>query len=293
MIQPPLHERFPSLRDYRLLDLALNHDDPLIRKLLATWKHNVALTYAGEQVDWQIVTDCYLLVAETAEVLYGPGPWDDLDYQVRSRPMLEAVLTEQIKLSPSASDRDKAVAIMRYSRDICVSKPGDEDIFHGGTEEDVIRKRSGMCNEQARVMIRLAQIAGLPARYVGHITGDHGCAEIKIDGAWAYFDIRGHTYETPDGRIASIWDLKQDPALIERAKPPDMLPGRTRAMTRTQTHPRAITVIAPYRCGDYTWRNYGWTHNTPELRRQLAEHEPAWHAVLDELHEGADFTRAG
>ena len=144
--------------------------------------------------------------------------------------------------------------------------------------------------------IRLAQIAGLPARYVGHITGDHGCAEIKIDGAWAYFDIRGFYYYKDDGRIASIWDLKCDPGLIERQEPEvaeDMRPGLTRAMTRTQTHPRAVTVLAPYRFSDYDWRSYGWTYNTRQLRRRLVAHGKPWGAILSELHEGADFTRGG
>ena len=64
-------------------------------------------------------------------------------------------------------------------------------------------------------------------------------------------------------------------------------------MTRTQTHPRAITAIAPYRFADYTWADYAWTYNTQDLRRRLDEHEKPWHAILARLHEGADFTRAG
>jgi hypothetical protein len=295
MINPPVHETFPQLRDFRLMDLPRRHGDPLVRKVVEVWSRNVAIAYRPEQVDWQIGEDCYLLTAETAETLYGPGPWDDLDYTPGSRPMLEWVLAEQIGLDPGAGDRDKALAIMRYARDIRAAAP-ERDIFHGGTEEEIIRKCSGMCNEQSRVMIRLAQIAGLPARYVGHISADHGCAEIRIDGRWSYFDIRGHHYNADDGHVASIWELKCHPGLIERQDPQaaaDILPGRTRAMTRTQTHPRAITVIAPYRFADYTWADYAWTHNTADLRRRLAGHEKTWHAVLAELHQGADFTRAG
>ncbi len=295
-MKPPLHEAFPQLRDYRLLDLPERHPDPLVRKVVATWRNNTAITYRPDQVDWQIGEDCYLLTAETAEILYGPGPWDELDYSPGSRPMLEWILESQIRLDPSARDRDKALAVMRYARDIRLSAPESYDIFHGGTEEEIIRKSSAMCNEQSRVMIRLAQIAGLPARYVGHISADHGCAEIKVDGGWAYFDIRGHYYYGEAGRIASIWELKCNPALIERQPPEvgeDILPGRTRAMTRTQTHPRAITVLAPYRLADYTWGDYGWTYNTTELRRHLAEHERPWQAVLAKLHKGSDFTRSG
>jgi len=285
-MHPPAHESLPALSGFRLMDQDTAHADPLIRKVVGTWKANVALTYGPEQVDWQIGEDAYLLTEQTAGALYGPGPWDELDYAPSSRPMLEGVLAERIGLDPSAPDRDKALAIMRYARDIRAGAP-DEQIFH---------ERSGMCNEQSRVLIRLAQVAGLPARYVGHITGDHGCAEIKVDGRWAYFDIRGHYYFTDAGRIASIWDLKCDPGLIERQDAEaarDILPGRTVAMTRTQTHPRAVTVIAPYRFGDYRWIDYGWTFNTPELRARLAEHLGSWSAILKELHGGAAVTRAG
>ena len=294
MIQPPLHETFPQLADYRLMDQPDRHADPAVRKLVAVWKKNVSYAYSGEQVDWQIGQDCYLLTGQTADVLYGPGPWDELDYRPGSRPMLEAILREQVKMDATAGDRDKALAVMRFARDICRSRPGKFDLFHGGSEAEVIKKGSAMCNEQSRVMIRLAQMAGLPARYVGHITADHGTAEIKLDGAWGHFDIRGHYYHAADGRVASIWQLKCDPGLIERQRPEaaaDILPGRTQAMTREQTHPRAITVIAPYRLTDYGWPNYGWTHNTAALRRRLGAHEKRWRALLKDFHGDADFTR--
>jgi hypothetical protein len=295
MIQPPVHETLPELADFRLLDQETRHPDPLVRKIVAVWKKNVAITYRTEQVDWRIGEDCYLLVDQTADVLYGPGPWDELDYEPSSRPMLEAVLSETLRLDPAAPDRNKALAVMRFARDLRNTQPEEGELLHGGSEEDVIRKGSAMCNEQSRVMIRLAQIAGLPARYVGHITGDHGCAEIKVDGHWAYFDIRGHHYDRDDGRLASIRDLKSDPGLIERLSPEaaeDIIPGRTRAMTRKHTFPRAITVIAPYRLADVSWRDYGWTFSTKNLRDRLAEHQTRWHAVLDELHGGTDFTQA-
>jgi len=295
MNHPAPHETIPALAPFRLMDQDTTHPDPLVRKIVATWKDNVAITYSPDHVDWQIGEDCYLLTDQTADILYGPGPWDDLDYTPGSRPMLEWLLAEKILPNASADEQAKALAVMRFARDIRGGAPLDQ-MFQGGTEEDVIRKCSGMCNEQSRVMIRLAQVAGLPARYVGHITGDHGCAEIKIAGHWSYFDIRGHYYYLDEGGIASIWDLKRDPGLIERQDPEaarDIIPGRTVAMTRTQTHPRAITAIAPYRFADYCWQDYPWTFNTEELQARLAEHRVPWHAVLEELHAGADFTRAG
>jgi transglutaminase-like putative cysteine protease len=63
--------------------------------------------------------------------------------------------------------------------------------FTGGTEEELIAKGAQMCNENARVMIALCQVAGLPARYVGHPIGGHGVTEVYVNGRWSYYDIRG------------------------------------------------------------------------------------------------------
>ena len=61
----------------------------------------------------------------------------------------------------------------------------------------------------------------------GLLFGGYNMEHGRLDRGWHIGDYAG------DGRMASIWQLKQDPGLIEREPPKDMLPGRTRAMTRT------------------------------------------------------------
>ena len=75
-------------------------------------------------------------------------------------------------------------------------------------------------------VLTVAQIAGIPSRYVGHMTpldyddptsaSGHGVCEFHIDGAWAYFDVRGRYFEKADGRLACAWDLIRDPGLVDR-----------------------------------------------------------------------------
>ena len=50
MIQPALHETFPQLADYRLMDQPEKHPDPMVRKVMAVWKKNVSFAYSGDQV---------------------------------------------------------------------------------------------------------------------------------------------------------------------------------------------------------------------------------------------------
>ncbi|RPI62262.1 MAG: hypothetical protein EHM48_04355 [Planctomycetaceae bacterium] len=286
-----------GLSQYRILDLPTRKGvNPSVRKIVAYWMDMVKQVYTPQQADWRIAEDCFVLCDETAEILYGTGPWDEIDYVPGSRPMLEWVLREKIKLNPKWTDLRKALAIMRYSRDICGQRRvGDIELFYGGSEEDVIKKVATFCNEQTRVMIRLAQIAGLPARYVGHISGDHGTSEIKIDGQWAFFDIRGMYYYKSGRQVASIWDLRRDPSLIERqpaSADKDIL-SRTlgRTMTRTQTFHKAITCIAPYRCGDYDWSSHLWTARTDELTTKLKPLREKWKLMLAEFHGGKDFSK--
>ena len=65
-------------------------------------------------------------------------------------------------------------------------------------------------------MVVLCQVAGLPARYVGHHIGGHGVTEVNIDGRWVYYDIRGKFFIKEDGKLASTWEIWQDPAIIDR-----------------------------------------------------------------------------
>ena len=73
-----------------------------------------------------------------------------------------------------------------------------------------------MCNEQSRLLITLCQVAGLPARYIGHHIGGHGVTEVYVDGHWGYHDVRGKFFLKKNGQMASTWEIWQHPKIIRR-----------------------------------------------------------------------------
>ena len=57
-------------------------------------------------------------------------------------------------------------------------------------EEDIIESGWGWCNEQARVLVGLAQVAGVPGRLVGIYSSagpkGHMSTELYVEGKWAW-----------------------------------------------------------------------------------------------------------
>jgi hypothetical protein len=110
---------------------------------------------------------------------------------------------------------------MRFCRDLYKDNP-DADFakyVYGGAEEQLIDKPEILCECLGRLMVALCEVAGMPGRVVMHDIGGHICSEILIDGHWAYIDPRcGIYFLKPDGKIASVLELWQDPSII-RAQP--------------------------------------------------------------------------
>src|SRR5690606_3986278 len=123
-------------------------------------------------VDWAIFDDAVVLQASTVDYLYSDFTPFEQPYVRGSRAYLERIV--DAVTAGITGERDKALALLDWCRDIpftytrgawLAGGQSAGDVFHGGAEEEVIRKGSGMCNEQARVLGILAQIAGLPSRY--------------------------------------------------------------------------------------------------------------------------------
>ena len=141
-----------------------------------------------------------------------------------------------------------------------------------------------MCNEQARVLGILAQIAGLPSRYIGHMTlidydnvrsgTGHGVNEIYVEGKWAYFDIRGRYFQNDDGTLASTWDILRDPGLIDR-QPSEVLAHRCPRADHTVAaryyHPQSVTIVANYLAADHARYDYAWVYPSESLAREARE----------------------
>ena len=114
------------------------------------------------------------------------------------------------------TEREKAIALMVYIRDLKKKSDG-YDYFYGGTEEELIKKGERYCERVSRLMDALCEIAGLPARTVWHLSGGHLTNEVYIDGNWAYIDPRfGLFYINQEGRMLSVEEIVADPDVIFR-----------------------------------------------------------------------------
>lgn len=256
--------------------------------------------YRPGTVDHIFFDEALVLHEETVEHAYTDFTPLDQPYAAGSRPFLEKVARQVT--DGLTRERDKALALL----DWCVAIPttysragwggfGESpEPFHGGAEEEVIRKGSGMCNEVARVLGILAQIAGLASRYVGHMTPidydnpasgtGHGVNEIHVDGGWAYFDIRGRYFLKRDGTFASAWDLLEDPDLVDR-QPPEVLahrcPRSDHSVAGKYYRSPAVTIIVNYLAADHARYDYSWVY--PSSSRALEARE-AGRALRTSLH---------
>ncbi len=276
-----------NLDPYRLPNLSTSAASDTAREVLAYWAMRVSSVYPPDAADWVIGQDSIYLCDETEAYLYNDHTPLTLAYKPGSRPVLEAILRGTINIDQYTTERDKAMAIMRYTRDIWLEREGAEVMnapYHNGTEEQVIEKLSKLCNELARVMIVLAQMAGLPARYVGHIPGDHGVVEIHVDGIWAYFDVRGHQFEQPDGRLTSFAELRRHPEWIDQQADrvePELSPGYTLKTTREFVRPECMTFIANYFVWEANRYSFDKIPNTPELMATVEATNPDWKTIKE------------
>lgn len=261
-------------------------DDPIAAAVL---KENSTISmsvYPPGSVDHQFFHEMVVLTPATAGYLYTDFTPIEQPYAPNSRPFLEAIARRAT--SKLKTPFEKAVALMDWVRDLNLHFPKLGPVpFHGGTEEEVCKKGSMMCNEQARVLGMLAQIAGIPSRYVGHMapiwtydapkggTGTgHGVCELHIDGRWAYFDIRGQYFVKPDGKLAGAWDLIRDPSLVENQAPevrahcinPNELNATRRYLQKGSAH-----IVVNYLAKDHARYSYAWVWDDPDLSRRARD----------------------
>ncbi len=92
--------------------------------------------------------------------------------------------------SESDSNYTRALSYMRALYHYFSYQSGVTDI--NTTAEDAMRKRQGVCQDFAHIMIALCRMAGIPARYtVMMMIGEgesHACVEILSGGKWYGFD---------------------------------------------------------------------------------------------------------
>ena len=248
-----------------------------------------SIAFYGDTVDGQMIRDQIRLCDETEDYVYSEYTPLEIKYQRGSRPELERIL-DRI-LTDSDTERDRVLRILRFVRDLHKLRPGKNteaagDLFHGGIEEEVIKKCSNMCNEQARVFCVLCQVAGIPARYVGHYIDRHGVNEAYVEGKWAYFDNEGRYFLTPDGTIAGVRELRRNPELVTTQAPEVVAEARTRfPLERSEREfcRVEVTVMTNYFAWESARYNYDWIWPTDEFHARM---NPLRSAFPEELsHE--------
>ena len=252
-------------------------DDPLMR---AAFERNMIVSswyYPPGTADWDLNACQVLLNEETADYLYTAHTPLDLHYVPGSRPMLER-LVHRIA-PPAMTEREKVFAIIRYChhgmKDDFKSPLPENTIILNATEEEILKFGGGQCEDRSRLIICLCQIAGISARYIAAAShfrpeegyalhGGHAIVEIFMEGGWAFFDSSCMDFYClrDDGRIASLWDLRQHPELVENQ--PDSVYqecGTTKegfvAYRDNHLSTRAVASISNYFVWD-GWR-YDWT----------------------------------
>lgn len=175
------------------------------------WKR--AIPYEPGEIDYeQPAVEMIRLVPETAEFLYSEYSPTLTRYQPGTRPKMERIV--DLALSRAKTDRDKVVTLLDWTWRMVSHcyRVRTERVVVGGTEEDILERGFGYCNELSRVFVTLCQVAGLRARMTFHWTADsrfgHSCAETFFDGKWqlcdATFNIHGSSVPRQN---ASCWDL--------------------------------------------------------------------------------------
>lgn len=249
------------------------------RKALHAWQEILRLGQ-GTLVDGEYFINSQIyLCKETAEYIYSDYTPTTVNYQGGARPVLDKIVESMgiLKLG----DFERMLWLMRFIRDLPNARAWDMgvDAQNGGTEEELIQKRVSVCNETARLMVTLCQVAGLPARYVGHHIGGHGVTEIYVDGHWSYCDVQqGRFFLKKSGQLASTWEIWQEPAIIRQQSdwvrrevhPRRYAEGDPYLVTeRTFFHPKECTGIVNYFVADRDRFDYGrdWPMSEDAIRR--------------------------
>lgn len=135
-------------------------------------------------------------------------------YRRGSRPELEAFLLEHgIDGKKGREDVERLVeavhrTVVHYS---ILGKGGPSD--RGFSEEAILQQKTGWCNEQARLLASLAQIAGFPSRLVFAGMPDkrgHVLTEIFMSDKWVLVDqSAGHLFLGSSGSFLNVLDLSE------------------------------------------------------------------------------------
>lgn len=162
--------------------------------------------------------------APTGLSIRNPGPSTIINLRISLEGKKIPSSIEQIVQTATegvSGDEAKAMALWDF---IVKNRTHDWPSHSGDEAFDPIKLLSvygyGFCSHAAKALAILANHAGLETQ-VRHAKGQHVVCEILIDGRWAMFDPDGEVvYRTNEGRIASVDEIRADPALVLTAQSP-------------------------------------------------------------------------
>ncbi|MCI4322295.1 MAG: transglutaminase-like domain-containing protein, partial [Thermoplasmata archaeon] len=160
------------------------------------------------------------LCPATATALYDGFTPTRSAYRAGTRPELER-LVQALDLSDRSED-ERVEAVVRFAAGLAPTPPVALDqMWFGGSEEEIVARGSSWCTDVARVACGLCQVAGLPSRLViledtGLAYSGHTIVETWRDGTWGAVDPVGNlVYRKQFHESATTWDLMTHPELLD------------------------------------------------------------------------------
>lgn len=245
--------------------------------------------HADGSVDRVLASSMVRLCRRTADYLYTSFTSAEARYVRGTRPKLETILNSVCRCG--CKDEERLAAIAEFTRKLGKgAEPDLHKMLVGGTEEEIVERGSDWCADVARVACVLCQVAGFPCRIVNlfdieQAYSGHVIVEAYRAGRWGALDSStGIVYTAVDGLPASVWDLTNNPGLVEeyRKKNP-------RALYSTRGQFRA-SGIANY----FVWDSHRYDYTVAGINDYyfsiLSMSDKGWPGGLRWLHgENEDF----
>jgi len=155
------------------------------------WRPKAMLASAVKGVDRYQANQFVYYGPKTAEYLYREYTPLEVDYKPGTLPAYEQFAASH--LAGAKTETAKAVALL-MAMPASFKHPSMPPIgisvgpSRNLDDEALLASGCGWCNEQARVFIRLCQVAGIPARMIHLFGQNHTVAEFYADGHWALAD---------------------------------------------------------------------------------------------------------
>ena len=255
-----------NIEDYKGKNIIDRLGSETLKTLFLAGQRNMELSF-GDNVDTQRFQDEILYCGETHGYLYNSPP-PAPRYERGTRPILEQVVEEVTR--GLATNREKALALMVYTKDL-KKKSGNRDYFYGGTEEELIKKGEKYCERLARLMVALCEIANIPARTIHHVVGGHMTTEVYIESGWAYMDARhALLYVDENDKILSVREILDNRDIIfsqpkwvyDIASKEFPFEKRQKMNAYCFFCPGEIQLYAEYHLGDADRYNFEWMPST-------------------------------